>query len=111
MRIAWAEVSCSAWDSRSAAIHRGSGDHVDADDPEDLALGRRHVGVARADDLVHGGDGPGAVGQGRDRLGAADPVDLVHAGPARRGQDQGGDPAVRGRHGHDQALDPGDLGR
>ena len=30
---------------------RGPGDHVDADRAEDLPLGRRHIGVAGADDL------------------------------------------------------------
>src|SRR5262249_61905739 len=45
----------------------GAGDGVDADAAEDLALGLCHVGVAGADDAVHGSDGGGAAGECRHR--------------------------------------------
>ena len=96
IRIACAAVSCSACDNRSAAIHAGSffgvgddqdlgrpGDHVDADAAEDTPLGRRDIGVARADDLVDRRDRRGAVGQRRHRLRPADPVDFVDAEQVR----------------------------
>jgi hypothetical protein len=89
---------------------RGTGDHVDADGAEDLTLGRRHIGIAGADDNVDRRDGLGPIGQRRDRLGAADPVDLGHPGAARGGQDQGIERTVGRRHGHHETLDPGDPG-
>ena len=57
-----------------------AGDHVDADLAEHLALGRRHIGVARPDDLGDRRDRRGAIGERRDRLRAADAIDLVDAG-------------------------------
>ena len=61
---------------------RGAGDHVDADDAEHAPLGRRHIGVAGADDLADRRDGRRAIGERGDRLRAADAVDLVDAGDA-----------------------------
>ena len=90
---------------------RRPGDHVDPDPAEDPPLGRRDIGVARADDLVDRRDRRGAVGQRRDRLRPADPVDLVDAGQARRRQHQRVEHAVRRRHRHREPLDAGDPGR
>ena len=103
-RIAGESGPCSAWVIRSAATRprvgrwrgedhplRRPGRQVDADLAHDLDLGRRHPGVARADDPVDRLD-PGlgqAVGQRADRLGAAgddERVDLEQAGgPSRTG--------------------------
>ena len=90
---------------------RRAGDHVDADGAEDLALGRRDIGVAGADDLGDRRDRLGAIGKRRDRLRAADAVDLVDAGNVGRDQHQRIDRAAGRRHDHDDALDAGDLGR
>ena len=122
IRIDCALSSCSAWLSRSSAIQSGSlsrvgddedlgrpGDHVDADAPEDPALGGGDKGVAGAGDLVDRRDGFGAVGQRRNRLRAADAVDRSST-PGESGgeQDQRVHLAVRGRAADDQPLDPGD---
>ena len=61
-----------------------TGDHVDADLAEHQALGRRHIGIARPDDLGDRRDGRGAVGERRHRLRAADAIDLVDAGELAR---------------------------
>ncbi|MCY1231899.1 hypothetical protein D9M72_443610 [compost metagenome] len=58
---------------------RGTGDHVDADGTEDLALGGGNIGIARADNLGDGGDRLGAIGKRRNGLRAADAVDLLDA--------------------------------
>ena len=72
---------------------------IDPDDARHLALGRRHVGVPRADDHVDRPDRLRAVGHRGDRLGAADPVHLVDADERRRGQRDRAGPAVGvGRH-------------
>ena len=82
-----------------------AGDHVDADLAEHDALGRSHIGVARADDLGHRLDGFGAVGQRRDSLCASDPVDFAHPGKLRRGQHQRIELAIRRGHHHHHARD------
>src|SRR5262249_56714157 len=43
-----------------------TGDHVDADLAEHQPLRRRHVGVARADDLVDRRDGGGAISRSEE---------------------------------------------
>ena len=70
------------------------GDHVDADDAVELALGLGDLGVARADDHVDRLDPLGAVGERGDRLRAADPPDLVDPDEMRGGEDQRVDLAV-----------------
>jgi hypothetical protein len=55
----------------------GTGDHVDADLAEHLALGGGDIGIAGADDLGDRRDGVGAIGQRGHGLRAADAVDLV----------------------------------
>ena len=87
------------------------GDHVDADGAEHDALGRRHIGVARSDDLGHRLDRRRAIGERRHRLRAADAIDLVDAGELRRGQHERAELAVRRRHHHDDARHARDLGR
>jgi hypothetical protein len=67
----------------------GPGDHVDADGAEHAALGLGHIGVARADDLVHLRDGLRAVGQRRHRLRAADGEHAVDAGDRRAASTSG----------------------
>ena len=90
---------------------RRPSDHVDADAAKDPPLRGRDIGVARPDDLVDRGDRRGAVGERCHRLGTTDAVDLGDAGEASRGEDKRIEHAVRRRHGHDHALDLGDLGR
>jgi hypothetical protein len=75
------------------------------------ALGRRHVGVAGADDLVDRGDARRTVGQRRHRLRAADAEDLVDAGELRGGEHQRIELAVRRRHHHHETLDAGHFRR
>jgi hypothetical protein len=64
-----------------------SGDGIDADLAEDEPLGRRHVRVARADDLVDTRNRLRAVGQRGHRLGAADAIERIDRRPGgkRRG--------------------------
>ena len=88
-----------------------AGDHVDADVAGHVALGGRHVGVARAHDLVAGRDGLGAVGDRGDGLGAADGVDLVDAGDCGGGEGVGAQgPVCLGRRDHGHATHAGHLG-
>ncbi len=89
----------------------GAGDHLDADDPVDLALGGHRVRASGSDDLVDGGHGAGAVGQRRHRLGAADAVDLVEAEEAGGGQQAGvGQAGGAGRGDDADLVDAGHLG-
>ena len=88
---------------------RRAGDHVDADDPVDLALGLRDPGVARAGDDVDVRDAAGAVGECSDALRAADPPQLVDPGEVRGGEDEGIDRATRRRGHHHQPSDAGDA--
>ena len=90
---------------------RWSGHHVDADGAEDATLGRRHVGIAGTDDLVHLRDGLRAVGQRRHGLRAADSEYAVDADQAGGGQHQRILLAARSRHDHDQFADSRHLGR
>ena len=69
------------------------GDHVDVDRAEDEPLGGRHVGVARAADLVDRRDGGGPVGQRRHRLGPAHPEEARDPGDVAGGQRPGVDVA------------------
>ncbi len=89
----------------------GPGDHVDADLAEHHALGRRHIGIAGADDLGDRGDALGAVGERRDRLRAADAINLVDAGELRRREHERRQNAVGRRHHHHHPRHAGDLGR
>jgi hypothetical protein len=90
---------------------RRAGDHVDADDAEDAALGRGDVGVAGADDLVDLRNGLRAIGQCRDRLRAADGEYAVDAGQRCGSQYQRVLLARRRRYDHDQFADAGDARR
>jgi hypothetical protein len=65
-----------------------AGNHVDADDAEDPALGRGDVGIAGADDLVYLRNGLRAIGQRRNRLRAADGEYAIDAGQGCRGKYQ-----------------------
>ena len=87
-----------------------AGDHVDADLAKHVALGRRHIGVAGADDLVDRGNRLRPVGQCRDRLGTADAIDLIDTGERGGGEHQRVELAVRRRHHHHQAAHTGHLG-
>src|SRR2546421_2432346 len=86
---------------------RRSGEHVDADVAENLALRLGDVRVARADDLVDAGDRFGAEGERRYGVRTAHRQDSIDAGECRRGE--------RGRIGigarHHQLAYPGDLRR
>ncbi len=90
---------------------RRPGDHVDADLAEDEALGRRHIGIAWADNLGDRRDGLGAMGERGHRLGATDAIDLVDAGELRRREHERRKLALRRRHGHHQPRNARDLGR
>ena len=89
---------------------RGARDGIDPHPAEDLALGARHIGVARADDLVHRPDRPGAVGERGHGMGAADFPDLADSRQFRRCQHRVGHLASGGRHRHGDAPDPRDTG-
>jgi len=65
-----------------------TGNHVDPDHAENLALGLGHVRVARADDLVDRHDGLGPISQRGDRLGPAHAIDLIHTGDVGGGKHQ-----------------------
>ena len=88
----------------------GTGEQVDSDPAEDLALGLDDIGVAGAEDLGHGTDRPGAVGQRGDRLRSADTVNLCGPAEIERREQGGGDASIRGggRHGDDFG-NPGGL--
>ncbi|OQA41592.1 MAG: hypothetical protein BWY49_00338 [Candidatus Omnitrophica bacterium ADurb.Bin314] len=90
-----------------------SGDHVDVNEPVDLTLRFRDVGIPRSDDLVDLRDRFGTEGHGADRLDAADTVNLVHAEQVRDREDVRVDvPRVTPRRGADcDLLHVGDLGR
>ena len=90
---------------------RRTGQAVDADAPEDLALGLGDVDVARADDLVDRCDGRRAERERADRLRAADGVQLVDLGERTGVQHGGIDVTVALRRcRHDDASDARDLG-
>ncbi len=90
---------------------RRSGDHVDADLAEHVALGGGDVDVARTDDLVHRRYALGTVGQRSHGLGAADGEDPIDSGDAGSGQHQLVDLTARGRHHHDHLGHAGNLRR
>ena len=92
----------------------GAGLGVDADQPAQQPLGRRHVDVARAGDHVDRLAGAGAVAEDGDRLGAADGVDLGDAEQGAGGEHAGvGQAAVVAlrRRGDRDRLHAGDLRR
>ena len=67
---------------RLVGNHHGlgrSGEEIDADPAEELALGLCDIGVARPDQHVHGLDRLGAQRHGADGLDAAERIDLVRA--------------------------------
>ena len=92
-----------------------SGQQVDADAAEQLALGLRHIGVAGADQHIDRRDRRGAECHRRDCLHAAEQIDLIrpaerhrrhrgsrrHAVQRRRaGDDAGNAGHFRGQHAH-----------
>ena len=92
------------------SVSVGTGEQVDADAAEQLALGLRHVGVAGADDHVDGRHRVGAERHGGDGLHAAQHEDLVGAAEVHGGDDGRMRPALVRRRAGDDALDPGDPG-
>ena len=84
---------------------RRAGDGIDADIAKDDALGRRYVGVARADDLVDRPQLPCPIGERRYRLGAANRVELGDAGAQGGVGDGRVHLAARHRGRHHQSLD------
>ena len=90
---------------------RGAGNHVDTDLAKHHALGGRHVGIARADNLVDGRHGGRAVGQCGNGLCPADSEHPVDACDGRRRQHHVIDGTIRCRHDHHQFPDTGHLGR
>ncbi len=86
---------------------RGARNHVDADTPEDPALGSRDKGVAGAGDLVNRGNGLRAIGQGCNRLRAADAIDGIDPGDACGQQHQRVHHPVGHGAADDQMFNPG----
>ena len=85
-----------------------AGEQVDADAAEQLALGLRHIGVARADDHVDRRDRLGAERHRGDRLHAAQHVDFVGAAEVHGRDDRRMRPALERRRAGDDALHAGD---
>ena len=88
-----------------------TGEQVDADAAEELALGFRHIGVAGPDDHVHRADCLGAERHGGDRLHAAEHVNLVGATKMHRGDDRRVRPAFERRRTGDDAVHARDARR
>ena len=65
---------------------RRSREHVDGAVEGDQSLGRGHVEIAGADDLVHPLDALCAIGQRGNRLGTADAVEVLDPEQMRGGQ-------------------------
>ena len=82
----------------------GAGKEVDADFPEELALGFDDEGVARAGDFIDGGNGGGAVRHGSDGLDSADAVNFGDAAEFGGGEDFRGNGAVTARRGAEDEL-------
>ncbi|KPZ03989.1 Uncharacterized protein ALO94_05587 [Pseudomonas syringae pv. spinaceae] len=82
------------------------GNHVDADLPEHMALGRGDIDIARADDLIDLRYALSAVGQGRHSLRAPNGEHTVNAGDTGCRQHQLVDFATRRRHDHDHLGHP-----
>ncbi len=78
---------------------RGAGRHIDRDSFAIYhELGRRHVGVARPENLVDAGDAFRTVCHGRDGLGSADSIHVVdtkHAGGEEDGRMKAAGPVRR----------------
>ena len=85
-----------------------SGEQVDADAAEQLALGFRHIGIAGPDDHVDGRDRLGAERHGGDRLHAAQHVDFVGAAEMHGCDNRRMRPALERRRAGDDALHAGD---
>ena len=90
---------------------RRTGDHINADGTEHIALGSSHVGVARSDDLVNGRNSFRAVSQSGNGLRAADGVALFNAGQAGRGKNELIGFAARSRNNHHNLLAAGNVSR
>ena len=86
-----------------------SGEQVDADAAEQLALGLGHIGIARPDDHVDRRDGLGAERHGGDRLHAAEHENLVGAAEMHGRDDRRMRPAVERRRAGDDVLHAGDA--
>ena len=89
-----AEKVCRHMDGVTLAVGNdqnftGPRDHVDGHPAEDLLLGLRHEGVARAYDFIHPGNAFRAVGQGGNGLGAAYLKNPIHPGNRSRRQNGG----------------------
>ncbi len=82
----------------------GTGQQIDADASEQLALGFGDVGVAGADDHVDRRDALGAQRHGGDGLHASDGVDFIGSAQVHRGDDGGMRRALERRRGGDDAL-------
>ena len=87
----------------------GSGEQIDADLAEELALGLGDVGVARSGDEVDRCDRLGADRHSGDGLHAAEHVDLVRAGELHGRDRRRGDLAADRRRARDDTRHAGDL--
>ncbi len=88
-----------------------SGDHVDVDLTEDLLLGRGHIDVAGAGNLVDPWHAFGTKGQRRNRLGSAHLENPINPGQASCRQHMGVDFSTGHGHHHDNLANAGNLGR
>ena len=83
-----AQSSASTLSSAMTSVSVGTGEEIDADAAEQLALCLRDEGVAGADHHIDGCDALGAERHGADRLHAAEAVDHVRAGEMLRRHDR-----------------------
>ncbi len=88
---------------------RGAGDHVDADNAEDFALGGGDENVAGADDFINGRNGFCAIGERAHGLGTANGEDPVNTGNRCGGQDHVIHHTIRCRNNHHDFTDTRDL--
>lgn len=87
----------------------GTGEQVDADLAEQLALCLGHIGIARSGDQIDPLDRLGSGGQGPDRLNSTEKVDLVRAREVHRCYGRGWDLTTDRRGACGDAGHPGDL--
>ena len=89
----------------------GAGDHIDADAAEDIALRGRHIGVARADDLIDRIQGLRAIGECGNGLRAADREGAGDTREGRRREHELVTLAARGREHHLNSRNTRHVGR
>ena len=89
---------------------RWSGDGIDTNRPENLALGLGDIGIAGADNLVDRRKVSSPESEGGDGLGAADRIKFIHTRLEGGIGNRRGELAARRGRGHHDAVDTGNLG-